>query len=127
MVQKITPGGSTLVMGSARHLLASFVSTLGVGSTWEVGDTLVTNSPFISSRYKTLVGIMHAESSNLVVNYEQSGVNSPWDISSTTGVAVENALLDFTNYGQFGQLSITTVISAAAGDVLRFHVYGVPI
>lgn len=126
MTPKRTLGGQTLVGGSSRQLLASFVSTLGVGSTWLAGDSIV-NSPFNSSRFKTVVGICHAESSNIVVKYEQSGVNSPWDISSTTGIAVTNATLDFTNYGQYGQFSITTVISAAAGDILRLHVYGVPI
>lgn len=124
---KITPGGQTLVGGSARQLLTTFVSTLGVGSTWIAGDAFVTNSPFITSRFKTIVGIMHANSSNLAVTYEQSGVNSPWDISSETAGAIGDRLLDFTNYGQYGQFSITSVISAEAGDVLRFHVYGVPI
>ena len=120
-------GNRTIIGGSGRRLLSSFVSTLGVGSTWAVGDTLVTNSPFDTSRFKTIVGICHAESSNVVVRYEQSGVNSPWDVSSTTAVALANTPLDWTNYGQYGQISISAVNSTAGPDVLRLHVYGVPI
>lgn len=119
-------GNLTLVSGSGRQLLTSFVSTLGVGSTWLVGDANNVNSPIDVSRFKTVVGICHAESSNLAVTYEQSGVNSPWDVSSTTGVALANATLDFTNYGQFGQFSISAVNSTQE-EILRLHVYGVPI
>jgi len=114
-------GGSTLVMGQSRKLLASFTSTLGVGSTF------VVSSAIDITQVKAMAGIAHVESSNVVIQLQQSLVNSPWDITSTQGVAVGNETLDFTAYGKWAELSITTVISAAAGDVLRVHLHGVPI
>ena len=111
-----------LIKGSGRRLIASFVSTLGVGSTW-------TSSPVDISQYKTLVGLFHAASSNVVVGFDQSAVNSPWSVSSITAALGANvtAPLSWVAFGQYGRARISTVNSAVAGDIMRFHVYGVPI
>jgi len=107
---------------NGRRLIASFVSTLGVGSTW-VG------SPVDISQYKSVVGLLRTDSSNVVVGFDQSAVNSPWSVSSPTAAlaAGVTAPLSWLLFGQYGRAFISTVNSSVSGDIMRFHVYGVPI
>lgn len=102
---------------NSRQLVASFTSTLGVGSSW-------VSSPVDMSQYNTVVGISWVGSSNVVVEYEQGGINGSWDVSSTIASPAGTTVLDWTNYGQFGQFSISTV-NSTQGELMRFHVYGV--
>ena len=107
---------------NARKLITSFVSTLGVGSTW-------TGSAVDVSEYTEIVGLFHAASSNVVVGFDQSGVNSPWSVSSPSGAiaAGVTAPVSWQLFGQYGRAVISTVNSSVAGDIMRLHVYGVPI
>ena len=107
------------VKGSGRKLLTSFESSLGVGSSW-------VSSPFDMSMFKTLVGICQVESADLTIQLEQSATNSPWDVASTVAHTPGTTLVDWTGYGQYGQVSISAV-NSSQGKAIRLHVFGVPI
>ena len=110
---------SAIIEGSSRKLLASFVSTLAVGGSY-------TSAILDISNCKTIVGIYNAGSSNGILKFEQSGVSSFFDVSSTIAHTPGATLLNWTCFGQFGRLGISTV-NSSAGELMRLHVFGVPI
>lgn len=110
------------VKASPRQLVASFTSTLGVGSSY-IASVIET------SNFKTFVGIMDVNSSNVVVRFRQgatAATSAAMDVSSTIAVPAGTGTLDWTAYGQYGEFGISTV-NSTQGEILRFHVYGVPI
>lgn len=103
---------------STRSLLFSNTTTIGVGSAW-------TSNAVDVSDYKSFAGICQAASVNMTIAFEQSAVNSPFDVSSTLAIAPGATALSWTGLGQYAQLRITAVNSSAG--IMRLHVYGIPI
>lgn len=111
---------TSYIKGSPRKLLASFVSTLGVGSAW-------TSSTIDLCDFKSVVGICKTTSSNLTLAFEQSAVSSPFDVSSTVAVVPGvGVTLNWTGLADYALLRVSAV-NSTQGEVMRLHVYGVPI
>lgn len=108
------------IKGSPRKLLASFVSTLSVGSSWA--------SSVIDLRdFKSVVGICKTTSSNLTVAFAQSAVTSAFDVSSAVAIAPGLGIaLNWTGLADYAQLSVSAV-NSTQGETMRLHIYGVPI
>lgn len=102
-----------------RRLLTSFVSTLGVGSTWDSGILDVCD-------FKTFVGVCHVASSNLSLTFDQSGVSSYFDVSSGVAAPAGNNVLNWTGLADYARLSVTAT-NSTQGELIRLHVYGIPV
>ena len=107
------------VKGSPRQVIASFTSTLGVGSSY-------TSDSIDVSQFKSFVGITSVDSSNVVMRFRQGVSSGTFVVSSTTAAVAGETLLDWTAYGQYAEVAISAV-NSTQGEVLSMFVYGVPI
>lgn len=110
---------NAFIKGSPRQLIASFTSTLGVGSSY--------NSSAINiSNYKSFVGICNAGSSDMTLRCQQSALSATMHVNSTIAFTPGATTFDWTAYGQYAKFGISAV-NSTQGEVVNFHVYGVPI